>query len=77
VIASLWDVADEPTYRLVASFYRSRLQGSDNSRALRSAQLHLLQQLRAGRVSVHTGTTQVTLPEDPMFWASFVLQGEP
>jgi CHAT domain-containing protein/tetratricopeptide (TPR) repeat protein len=77
VIASLWDVADEPTYRLVASFYRSRLQGSDNSRALRSAQLHLLQQLRAGRVSVHTGTNQVTLPEDPMFWASFVLQGEP
>jgi CHAT domain-containing protein/tetratricopeptide (TPR) repeat protein len=77
VIASLWDVADEPTYRLVASFYRSRLQGTDNSRALRSAQLHLLQQLRAGRVTVHTDTTQVTLPEDPMFWASFVLQGEP
>jgi CHAT domain-containing protein/uncharacterized protein HemY len=77
VIASLWDVADEPTYRLVASFYRARLQGSDKSRALRSAQLHLLHELRAGRVAVHTGTTQVALPEDPMFWASFVLQGEP
>lgn len=77
VIASLWDVADEPTYRLVANFYRSRLEGNDKSRALRSAQLRLLHELRAGRVTVHTPTSQVTLPEDPVFWASFVLQGEP
>jgi CHAT domain-containing protein len=77
VIASLWDVADEPIYRLVANFYRSRLQGNDKSRALRSAQLRLLHELRAGHVTVHTGTAQVALPEDPVFWASFVLQGEP
>ena len=77
VIASLWDVADEPTYLLVTSFYRSRLRGDDKSRALRSAQLHLLRRLRAAQVSVHTSTGVAVLPEDPIFWAGFVLQGEP
>jgi CHAT domain-containing protein len=77
VIASLWDVADEPTYRLVASFYRARLDGDDKSRALRTAQLRLLHQLRAGTVTVHTAAGEFVLPEDPMFWAGFVLQGEP
>lgn len=77
VISSLWDVADEPTYRLVESFYQSRLQGNDKSHALRSAQLHLLHQLRAGRVKLNTPGGEVTLPENPMFWAGFVLQGEP
>lgn len=77
VIASLWDVADEPTYQLVASFYRSRLEGKDKSRALRLAQLHLLRELRSGRVVIHTLAGQATLPEDPVFWAGFALQGEP
>jgi CHAT domain-containing protein/tetratricopeptide (TPR) repeat protein len=77
VIASLWDVADEPTYELVASFYRSRLEGKDKSSALRLAQLHLLHELRSGRVVIHTSSGQATLPEDPMFWAGFALQGEP
>jgi len=77
VIASLWDVADEPTYRMVARFYRARAAGSDKSQALRTAQLSLLRQLRAGQVTVHTPQGAVTLPEDPMFWAGFVLQGEP
>ncbi|HEY6308383.1 MAG TPA: CHAT domain-containing tetratricopeptide repeat protein [Candidatus Angelobacter sp.] len=77
VIASLWDVADEPTSQLVANFYRSRLEGKDKSRALRLAQLRLLHRLRSGQVVVHTSAGQVTLPEDPMFWAAFVLQGEP
>jgi len=77
VIASLWDVADEPTSRLVANFYRLWLQGNDKSRALRLAQLRLLRQLRAGQVIVPTSAGNVALPEDPMFWAGFVLQGEP
>ena len=77
MIASLWDVADEPTYLLVTSFYRSRLRGDDKSRALRSAQLRLLRQLRAAQVAVHTSTGVAVLPEDPIFWAGFVLQGEP
>jgi CHAT domain-containing protein len=77
VIASLWDVADETTNRLVTGFYRAWLGGSDKAGALRSAQLALLGALRAGRVSVRTPYGRVVLPEDPVFWASFVLQGEP
>jgi CHAT domain-containing protein/tetratricopeptide (TPR) repeat protein len=77
VIATLWDVADEPTYRLVGAFYRSWLSGSDKARALRSAQLKLLGELRRGRVRLHTSAGSFQLPEDPVFWASFVLQGEP
>ena len=77
VIASLWDVADETTNRLVTGFYRAWLGGADKARGLRSAQLALLGALRAGRVSVQTPYGKVVLPEDPVFWASFVLQGEP
>jgi CHAT domain-containing protein len=77
VIASLWDVADEPTYRLVPAFYRSWLQGKSKSAALRSAQLELLRALRAGQVKLHTAAGDITLPEDPVFWASFTLQGAP
>ena len=77
VIASLWDVADEPTYRLISSFYRSWLQGGSKSRALRSAQLALLRALRAGQIKIPSPSGDVILPEDPVFWASFVLQGAP
>ena len=77
VIASLWDVADDTTNRLVAGFYRAWLGGSDKARSLRSAQLAVLGALRAGRVGVQTPYGKVVLSEDPVFWASFVLQGEP
>jgi CHAT domain-containing protein/tetratricopeptide (TPR) repeat protein len=73
VMATMWDVADEPTYRLVPQFYRSRTRGQSKAEALRSAQLRLLADLRAGRVKLGT----LTLPEDPFFWAGFVLIGEP
>jgi CHAT domain-containing protein/tetratricopeptide (TPR) repeat protein len=87
VIATLWDVADQPTYRLVGAFYRAwlngtrlngaRLTGAGKARSLRSAQLKLLGELRRGQVRLHTGAGTFILPEDPVFWASFVLQGEP
>lgn len=77
MIASLWDLADSTADLLVTGFYRSWLQGNDKARALRSAQLGLLRALRAGEVSVHTSSGDYVLPEDPVFWASFVLQGEP
>jgi CHAT domain-containing protein/tetratricopeptide (TPR) repeat protein len=77
VIASLWDVADATAQQLVTGFYRSWLRGSDKARALRSAQLGLLRALRTGQVAVHTAVGDFALPEDPVFWASFVLQGEP
>jgi CHAT domain-containing protein/tetratricopeptide (TPR) repeat protein len=77
VMATLWDVADEPTAVLISSFYKSLQKDPDKSRALRSAQLELIRQLRRGRVKVNTSLGSVTLPEDPVFWAGFVLQGEP
>jgi CHAT domain-containing protein len=76
VIATVWDVADAPTTRLLPAFYRAWLGGADKAAALRTAQLQLLADLRAGRVAVHTKLGRVVLPEDPMFWAGFVLIGE-
>jgi CHAT domain-containing protein len=77
VVATLWDVADEPTARLVVKFYKNVNQGEDKAQALRSAQLAVLKQLRAGKIHVSTRSGPITLPENPVFWASFVLIGEP
>jgi tetratricopeptide (TPR) repeat protein len=46
VLATLWDVADDPTCRLVSEFYRSLQKSPDKARALRMAQLNLLTALR-------------------------------
>ncbi|HKW62799.1 MAG TPA: CHAT domain-containing tetratricopeptide repeat protein [Candidatus Acidoferrum sp.] len=77
VMATLWDVADEPTSFLISDFYRSLQKDPDKSRALRDAQLRLIHRLREGRLKVKTSLGPVTLPEDPVFWAGFTLQGEP
>lgn len=77
VMATLWDVADEPTSVLISDFYKALQKDPDKSRALRFAQLRLMRQLRAGRVKVNTSLGSLTLSEDPVFWAGFVLQGEP
>jgi CHAT domain-containing protein len=77
LVASLWDVADEPTNRLLPDFYKSWLGGASKSRALRDAQLRLLRDLRAGRVTINTPAGVVSIPEHPVFWAGFALFGEP
>lgn len=77
LVVSLWDVADEPTSRLLPDFYRTWLGGASKARSLRRAQLRLLADLRAGTVRVDTRAGPVVLPEHPMFWAGFVLIGEP
>ena len=77
IIASLWDVADEPTNRLLPEFYRGWLRGMSKAQGLRAAQLQLLKELRAGRVQIKTPAGLVTLPEHPVFWAGFSLIGEP
>jgi CHAT domain-containing protein len=77
LVASLWDVADEPTNRLLPDFYRAWLGGAFKSRALRGAQLRLLRDLRAGRVTINTPAGIVSIPEHPVFWAGFALFGEP
>lgn len=77
LVASLWDVADEPTNRLLPDFYRAWRGGASKASALRGAQLRLLRDLRAGRVHVDTQVGTVTIPEHPVFWAGFALFGEP
>jgi CHAT domain-containing protein/tetratricopeptide (TPR) repeat protein len=77
IVASLWDVADEPTNRLIPDFYRSWLRGMSKARALRAAQLRLLNDLRAGKVLIDTPAGRISLPEHPVFWAGFALLGEP
>ena len=77
LVASLWDVADEPANRLLPGFYREWLGGQSKAGALRAAQLQLLRDLRAGKVQLQTAAGLVTLPEHPVFWAGFVLIGEP
>jgi CHAT domain-containing protein/tetratricopeptide (TPR) repeat protein len=42
VIASLWEVLDRSTSRLMKAFYRNRLGGSSKAEALRNAQIDLL-----------------------------------
>jgi CHAT domain-containing protein len=44
---------------------------------LRTAQLALIRELRSGRVTVATPAGSLAIPEDPAFWAGFVLLGEP
>ena len=77
VVASLWEAADATTAILMKAFYRAYAAGEPKDRALRQAQLHLLRELRAGHVTVDVNGTRATLPEHPMFWAGFVLQGKP
>jgi len=77
VVASVWDVSDQATSSLIASFYRRWLAGASKSRALRAAQLQMLTALRAGRMTATTAAGPIVLPEHPIFWAGFALIGEP
>jgi CHAT domain-containing protein len=77
VVATLWDVADEPAARLMPSLYRSLKRVPDKAQALRRAQLTLLHDLRSGRVSVPTKSGTATLAEHPILWAGFILVGKP
>jgi CHAT domain-containing protein/tetratricopeptide (TPR) repeat protein len=77
VVASLWDIADDPSHRLVSEFYASLRNSGDKDAALRAAQLRLISMLREGKISVATPVGTLKLPEHPFFWAGFVLHGEP
>jgi len=77
LIASVWDLADEPSDRLMPAYYRAWAGGASKAAALRQAQLELLRDLRRGRVRVTTPIGPVPLSEHPVFWAGFLLFGEP
>jgi CHAT domain-containing protein len=61
----------------MTGFYRAYLAGVSKDRALRAAQLRLLRDLRAGRVSVDIGGTTIAYPEHPHVWAGVILVGAP
>jgi CHAT domain-containing protein len=77
VVASLWDLPDEAARMAIPVFYRAWRATGDRAGALRTAQLHLLRALRAGRVAVDTPAGRLTLPEHPAIWAGLVLYGVP
>jgi CHAT domain-containing protein len=76
VVAALWDVVDEPTSRLMRGFYRAYAEGRPRDEALRSAQLSVLNDLRAGRIKTTAGGA-VAYPEHPWLWAGAILVGAP
>lgn len=92
VIATAWDVPDAAGYEVMRRFYRSRRSMPIASRALRAAQLETLAALRRGALKVPASASAsssvpaadargaadaVALPEHPLFWAGFLLVGEP
>ena len=76
VLATLWDVADEPSAMLMAGFYKHWQGGMNKRSALRRAQIDLLRALRAGTVTVKAGPGTVPLEEQPYYWAAYILVGE-
>lgn len=77
VVASLWDVPDAVTSSIFTAFYRAWDREASKAEALRRAQLAILRDLRAGRISVDTPAGRFALPEHPSLWAGLVLVGEP
>ncbi len=77
LLTTLWDVADRPTSVMLPRFYAALLHDETPSEALRAAQLSMLSDLRHGRLHVETLRGSVPLPPSPVYWAGFVLTGEP
>ena len=89
-LASLWQVSDVGTLRLMIEFYRNLKSSSIKAEALRKAQLALLR----GKVEVETGLLHSTRGDSsvsntlalrlktedlshPYYWASFTMIGSP
>jgi CHAT domain-containing protein/tetratricopeptide (TPR) repeat protein len=77
VVATLWDVADQPSATMISGFYSHLAGDGDKRRALRRAQLDLLRQLRSGSMLAPTPRGNVRLDARPFYWAGYVLIGEP
>jgi CHAT domain-containing protein/Tfp pilus assembly protein PilF len=74
LVVSLWRVADNVGRPQMEAFYRElRRNGGNKAVALRRAQMETIRALRSGRVKTAAGQL---LPEEPVYWAPFVLVGE-
>jgi len=73
VLVSLWRVADAVATTEMQLFYSEAARsGGNKAVALAHAQRQMIALLRAG--ALEAGGQR--LPEDPLFWAAFVLVGE-
>jgi CHAT domain-containing protein/tetratricopeptide (TPR) repeat protein len=77
VVATSWDVPDEAGYEVMRRFYRARNETSRTADALRTAQLAVLASLRKGTLEVTTPGGRFTPREHPLYWAGFLVVGEP
>lgn len=66
LVGSLYEVPDEPTRRLMQTFYAGLREQRGKLESLNAARLELIAELREKQGTAH-----------PFFWASFVLVGEP
>ncbi len=73
-VVSLWRVADITAHPEMEAFYRAlTAPGGTKAAALRSAQLEIITMLRNGAIKTPSGKA---LPENPVYWAPFILVGE-
>jgi CHAT domain-containing protein/tetratricopeptide (TPR) repeat protein len=70
VLASLWQVPDKETARLMGKFFRHWLRGKPKAEALRRAQRELLAELRKD-----PDPKRQKAP--PLYWAGFICHGQP
>ena len=73
ILVSFWKVNDTATKEQMVRFYREYKSNLDKAKALRQAQLHMIRELRAGRIK--SSVTLQTLDEHPAHWAAFLLFG--
>jgi|GEM_PF-1292155 len=90
VMATLWQIADESTAKLMSDFYEGRVrEGLDKATALQRAQIAMLRGVPAIQVATARGERGVTAIDEasaepaltqvttahPYYWAAFILMG--